>query len=73
MPKIEAQPADIKSLPGQSFLADSSLLTHSVPAKGVSLGRNRCEAVMAPVISELIPLLGVICVFIAICSLEGAS
>ena len=37
------------------------------------MGHNRCEEVMASVFSELIPLLGVISVFIAICSLEGAS
>jgi hypothetical protein len=40
---------------------------------GAGTSRYHCEDVMASVFSELIPLLGVISIFIAICSLEGAS
>jgi hypothetical protein len=71
MPKIEARRADIESRREQSFSAGRSLLSHSVPAKGAS--RYHCEDVMASMFSELIPVLGVISVFIAICSREGAS
>ncbi len=73
MLNIEAELADIDGSHEKSFYASSPLLRHGAQLRGVSLSRNRCEAVMASVFNDLIPLLGVISVFIAICSLEGVS